>query len=254
MTDTRLAIDYLGHATLLVELDGIRFLTDPALRDRIGPLVRIGPSIEARATTRVDAVLVSHLHHDHLDLPSLDQIGPDVRVVAPPGAGAWLRARGVVDVTELGHGEAVSIGGVRIRAVPARHSGGRPFGAPRSGAVGYVLEGSRSVYFAGDTGFFRGLADLAGAVDVALLPVGGWGPTLRASEHLDPVAAARAAALIRPRVAVPIHWGTYWPSGLGWLRRARQTGPAIEFARVAAELAPAVRVRATVGGETVELA
>lgn len=157
-------------------------------------------------------------------------------------------------VTELGAGDAISIGGVRVRAVPARHSGGRPFGTRDSAAVGYLIEGSSPVYFAGDTGFFRGLADLARAVDVALLPVGGWGPTLHPSEHLDPVAAARAAALIRPRVAVPIHWGTYWPSGFGWFRRGRQTEPATEFARAAAELAPTTRVRPTAIGETVELA
>lgn len=249
-----LTIEYVGHATLRVGLDGTRFLTDPALRTRIGPLSRHvpPPALETRPG-EIDAVLVSHLHLDHLDLPSLRSLGSGVPVVAPRGAGGWLRARGIAEVTELSAGEIAVVGGVRVRAVTARHGGFRPFGRPAAGALGYLIEGTRSVYFAGDTGLFEEMAELAGAVDVALLPVGGWGPTLRARDHLDPVDAARAAARIRPGYAVPIHWGTYWPSGLGWVRPARRHGPPGRFVAAAAELAPAVRVRPTEVGATVDL-
>ena len=254
MSHPDLAIDYLGHASLLVELDGVRFLTDPALRARIGPLTRVAPPLAGGRPSPVDVVLVSHLHLDHLDLPSLWGLGAGIRLVAPRGSAAWLRSRGVEDIVELASGESVDVGGVTVRAVPARHGGYRPPGGPTAQAIGYVLDGRRSVYFAGDTGLYPGLADLAGRIDIALLPVWGWGPTLRTRDHLDPISAARAAALIQPRVVVPIHWGTYWPAGLGWLRRDRLSAPPRELERAASELAPAVRVRGTDIGEAVQLA
>jgi L-ascorbate metabolism protein UlaG (beta-lactamase superfamily) len=247
-----LAIEFVGHATLLVELDTIRLLTDPALQARIGPLRRVGES-PASVPADVDAVLISHLHRDHLDLASLRRLGGHPRLVVPRGAAAWLRARGFAEVEELEPGEITSVGGIRIRAVHARHGGFRPPAGPAAGAIGYVIEGSRSVYFAGDTGLFEGMRELQGAIDVALLPVGGWGPTLPSRHHLDPVDAARAAALIRPRLSVPIHWGTYWPVGLRWLRPERRHGPPGRFVRAASELAPGAIIRATEIGAEVDL-
>jgi L-ascorbate metabolism protein UlaG (beta-lactamase superfamily) len=247
-----LGIEFVGHATLLVELDTIRLLTDPALRARIGPLRRVGES-PAAVPPDVDAVLISHLHHDHLDLASLRRLGGHPRLVVPRGAAAWLRARGFAEVEELGPGEITSVGGIRIRAVRARHGGFRPPAGPAAAAIGYVIEGSRSVYFAGDTGLFEEMRDLQGAIDVALLPVGGWGPTLPSRHHLDPIDAARAAALIQPRLSVPIHWGTYWPVGLRWLRPERRHGPPARFVRAASELAPGAIIRATEIGAEVDL-
>lgn len=248
-----LAIEYVGHATLLVELDTVRFLTDPALERRIGPLRRVGGTPEPRVPENVDAVLVSHLHLDHLDLASLRRLGGTPRLVVPRGASAWLGVRGFANVEELGPGERTSIGGVGIRAVHARHGGFRPPTGPAAAAIGYLIEGSRSVYFAGDTGLFEGMRELAGAIDAALLPVGGWGPTLPSRRHLDPADAARAVALIRPRLSVPIHWGTYWPAGLRWLRPDRRRGPPQRFVRAAAELAPGAIIRATEIGAEVDL-
>jgi L-ascorbate metabolism protein UlaG (beta-lactamase superfamily) len=123
----------------------------------------------------------------------------------------------------------VDIAGVSIRAVAAVHEGGRfPLG-PRADAVGYLLTSEdRVVYFAGDTALFDGMSALCPRVDVALLPVWGWGPHLRGG-HLTPRLAAEAVHLIRPAVAIPIHWGTYWPRGLGWYRRGRLTAPPAEF-------------------------
>jgi L-ascorbate metabolism protein UlaG (beta-lactamase superfamily) len=248
-----LGIEFVGHSTLLVEADTIRFLTDPVLRPRVGPLRRVGGSPSPPAPPDVDAVLVSHLHLDHLDLPTLRRLGKERRIIVPRGAAAWLRARGFVNVEELGAGETSSVGGVRVRAVPARHSGFRPFAGPSAGALGYVIEGRHAVYFAGDTGLFDGMRDLAGSVDVALLPVGGWGPTLPSRHHLDPSDAARAAALIKPRLAVPIHWGTYWPAGMRRFRPGRRAGPPVDFVRAASELAPEAGIRPTEIGAEVDL-
>jgi L-ascorbate metabolism protein UlaG (beta-lactamase superfamily) len=251
---TAMNLHFLGHASVRIELDGVAFVTDPALRHQIGPLRRIVPAVPERALRDVGAVLVSHLHLDHLDLASLDRIEPDVPVVVPAGAAAWLRAQGRTHVTELAPGDVTTVGGVRVRAVPARHSGFRPPRGPRAVAVGYVIEGSRTVYFAGDTGLFEAMADHVGAIDLALLPVSGWGPTLPSRTHLDPVRAARAAALLGARTVVPIHWGTYRPVGLHRAQRRVPSEPAHLLAVAAAELAPHATVLPIGIGETVGVA
>src|SRR5204863_2988210 len=116
----------------------------------------------------VDAVVVSHVHFDHLDLASLELLDPDVRVVVPRGAGSLLTGRGLVDVVEVDEGDEIAVRDVRVRATHADHDATRgPLGV-RAASLGYVLEGTGSVYFAGDTGPFDGMASLAPALDVAL--------------------------------------------------------------------------------------
>jgi L-ascorbate metabolism protein UlaG (beta-lactamase superfamily) len=232
---------------VLVEHGGVRLLTDPVLRARLAHLRRHGPVPEVPG--RVDAVLLSHLHYDHLDLPSLTQLPPGVRVLAPTGAAALLRPAGIRNMDELTPGEVAEVGGVRVEATPAEHDDRRrPLGA-RATPIGFVVRGRPSVYFAGDTGMFPGMADLA-PLDVALLPVAGWGPKLGWG-HMDSEDAARAAALLRPRVAVPIHWGTLHPRGRR--RGAWFKAPPHEFAARVAELAPGVDVRILEPGESLEL-
>lgn len=237
---TGLAITWLGHATVLIEIDGLRILTDPVLRDRIGPLIRIGP--RAILDGPVDCVLLSHLHADHTDLPSLrglDLTGP---VLAPHPAQAWLNARGVQDVREMQSGAEIQIGQVRITATVAKHDERRrPFG-PRAQPIGYLIRGSSSsVYFAGDTDLFLDMAELRGSVDVALLPVWGWGPSIGPG-HLDPERAAAAVALIGPAVGIPIHWGTFaLPRPVK--RLPDPSRPAHDFQSLTEKYAPATEVR-----------
>jgi L-ascorbate metabolism protein UlaG (beta-lactamase superfamily) len=233
-------VTYVGHATVLTELDGARLLTDPVLRDRVLHLRR-APTAVVPPLGELDAVLVSHAHWDHLDLGSLERLGRDVRIVIPRGAGKLVRRRGFADVVELDLGDRVEIGSVAVTATRADHDAGRgPFGA-RAPAFGYLIEGTRRVYFAGDTDLFPELAELA-PVDLALLPVAGWGPRVPAG-HLDPRRAAEAARLLAARAAVPIHWGTYtgrsWNGGRGSAERT----PADQFARDVAELVPGSDVR-----------
>lgn len=248
-----LTIDFLGHSTLVIELDGIRLITDPAVRGRIGPLRRTTHEPERRHLDGIDAVLVSHLHWDHLDLPSLRRIPGNPLVVVPRGAGRWLRGQGFDRVVETSAGEQVSIAGLTVSAVPARHGGTRPPAGPTALALGFVIRGRRTVYFAGDTDLFPSMADLRGAIDTALLPVWGWGPTLRRGVHLDPGRAAEAAALIEAPTVVPIHWGTYWPSGLGRIRRDRLVEPPRELHRAVAERGGVSRVHATEVGDRLRL-
>jgi len=244
---------YVGHATVLVDLDGTRLLTDPVLRPRIGPLVRHGPLPPPHLTAGIDAVLISHLHHDHADLASLRRLGREVPLLIPPGSRGFFARHGFGEVTELSPGESRDVGQVTVRAVEADHDGGKRRGADEVQPIGFLVEGSRSVYFAGDTDLFAGMEGLAPGLDLALLPVWGWGPTLGAG-HLDPEGAARAAALLSPRLAVPIHWGTLYPFGLARLRPGRLKLPAEEFAAHARRLAPQVATRVLSPGESVSLA
>jgi len=230
---------WLGHSTAVIDLDGVRLVTDPVLRARVGHLRRMAAPADVPGA--VDAALISHLHLDHLHSPSLRRLAP-ATVVAPRGARRLLR-RLAAPIVEVGEGDEVDLGRVRVRAVHADHDGRRLPGGARAPALGYVVSGSRVVYFAGDTGLFPGMADLAAAgLDVALLPVAGWAATLGPG-HLDPEAAARSLTLLRPRRAVPIHWGTY---AAAWTRRRRPPAfladPPRQFAAHAARLAPAVEV------------
>lgn len=245
------AVLWVGHATVMLEIDGTRVLTDPVLRNRIGPLVRIAPPVASGELGRIDAVLLSHLHADHADLPSLRKFGREVPVIAPQAAEAWLRRSGVPAACGLRRGEEVAIGRVSVHATRAVHDRGRRPLGPRAEPLGFLVRGSASAYFAGDTDLFDEMEELRGLVDVALLPVWGWGPRLGPG-HLDPGRAARAAQLIAPRVAIPIHWGTF---ALGWPWRAPvdPQRPAREFAEQTRRQAPAVQVRMLPPGGWTEL-
>jgi L-ascorbate metabolism protein UlaG (beta-lactamase superfamily) len=246
---TGLAITWLGHATVLIELDGLRLITDPVLRNRIGPLVRIGP--RPGLSGSVDCVLLSHLHADHTDLPSLRALSRSGPVLAPHPSHAWLTGKGVHQVRELRPGAEVSIGGIAISATVARHDQRRhPFG-PQAEPIGYLIRGSNSVYFAGDTDLYLAMGQLRGAVDVALLPVWGWGPSIGPG-HLDPQSAAAAAALIAPAVAIPIHWGTFaLPRPVK--RLPDPARPARDFEAFSRRYAPATEVRVLNPGQRTTL-
>lgn len=243
-----IGLTYVGHATVAVELDGARLLTDPFLRSRLGPLRRHGPAPAAAVAAGLDAVLVSHLHRDHADLPSLRRLGRALPLIVAAGAGPFFARRGFTAVTELAPGESTPVGSLTVTAVQAVHAGGRGREGP---AVGFLLSGSRRLYFAGDTDLFAGMAELRG-VDVALLPIWGWGPSLGPG-HLDPVRAARAAALIEPRVLVPIHWGTLYPPLLDRLRPRPLREPPRQLAAALADLAPQTELRVLAPGESVSL-
>jgi L-ascorbate metabolism protein UlaG (beta-lactamase superfamily) len=243
---TTSAVTWLGHSCAAIRLDGFLIVTDPVLRARIFHLRRKS-AVDPATLDGVDAILVSHVHYDHLDLPSLNQLDRQAQVLVPAGAGALLRRRGFRSVREVAAGDEVDVGAVTIRVTHAEHSAGRRPGTGKTMPVGYVVAGTRSVYFAGDTDLFDEMGAL-GPVHVALLPVAGWGPRLPAG-HLDPVRAVQALELIRPHVAIPIHWGTYAP----WRRPRGAETPATAFAEMAATIAPAVDVRVLRPGQSCPL-
>ncbi len=244
-------LTWLGHSTVLIETAGTRLLTDPLLAAGIGPVRRraAAPSLDVSS---IDGVLISHLHQDHLHLASLRRLPRGVRVIVPRGGGRLVRSAGFTDVVEVRAGDSVSVGHATVRAVPARHRGRRlPLG-PSAPALGYVVDGEHRLYFAGDTDLFEGMAHVADDLDVAILPIGGWGPTLR-SGHLDPARAAHALTLLRPRMAVAIHWGTLWPIGMWRVRRDRFELPAAQFIEEARRTAPSVAIPELLPGSAIDL-
>jgi L-ascorbate metabolism protein UlaG (beta-lactamase superfamily) len=245
-------LTWVGHATVLLELGGARLLTDPLLRTRLGHLRRHGAHPAPEVTEDIDAVLVSHVHLDHLDVRSLRSVARGARVIAPDGAGKLLRRIGFEQIDEVTPGDRVTVGDATVTALPAVHDARRrPLGAIIA-TLGYEIVGTQRVYFAGDTELFDGMRDMAGRFDVALLPVWGWGPSLGPG-HMDPLSAARAVAILRPAIAVPIHWGTFFPVGLEALRGSALVEPPRVFARHVAELAPEVEVRVLAPGDELAL-
>jgi L-ascorbate metabolism protein UlaG (beta-lactamase superfamily) len=245
-----LQIRFVGHATVLLEATGVRVLTDPFLRRRLGPLSRHGPPPDLERLGDLDLVVVSHAHPDHFDLASLGALAGRPTVVVPRGLGARARRAVRGEVVELVAGQARTIGGVVVRAVQAQHW--QTPGAIRAQPIGFVLDMGVRVYFAGDTGRFAAMRDLAGGVDVALLPVWTWGPHLGPG-HLGPRSAAEALTDIRPAIAIPIHWGTLYPTQLHRLWRRPLDEPGHRFARHAAVAAPDVEIRVLRPGATTEV-
>lgn len=219
-------VAWLGHATTDIRLGDIstgdarsgtgrrvdRFVTDPVLRDRCAHLRRHRGTSDLEDASSIDAVLISHLHHDHLDLPSLRRLPTATPCIVPAGAEPLLRRTGL-DVLGMAIGDDVRIGHTHITVVPAEHRPNRFASTRRADAVGFVLtRGDRTVYFPGDTDLHPAMSDLP-RPDVALLPIWGWGSHIGPG-HLDPHRAAQAAAMLDARVVLPVHWGTFAPIGL----------------------------------------
>jgi len=241
---------WLGHSTVLLELGGTRILTDPLLRHRLGLLSRRRDLPVHHHVEDVDAVLLSHLHHDHADLPSLRRLG-HVPVVTHPENVPWVERQrlGVADATSEGWYPLASE--VEVLLVRADHDA-RPMPHRPNGATGMLVRGAGVVvWFAGDTSLhpdMERLPELAGGpVDLALLPVGGWGPRLSPG-HMGPVEAADAAARSGARHVIPIHYGTLHPSGWPSSRLDWTTDPGHRFVDVLPRWSDATAHVPPVGG------
>ncbi len=209
-------ITYVGHATVLLRLNGLTVLTDALYSDHVGIYRRhIHPGIAMADLAPLDAILISHGHWDHLDKSTLSQLGRDAVVVVPEGLEGSIRQLGFRDVRPLRLWETTIVHGAEITAVPAQH-----FGT----SCGYLIRNGKTVYFAGDTGLFDGMRAIGDRqpIDVALLPIGAYRPHLwfvprltRAMRqvHMAPEDVPAAAAMLRARLVVPIHWGTFRLTG-----------------------------------------
>jgi L-ascorbate metabolism protein UlaG (beta-lactamase superfamily) len=247
-------VNYIGHATALVDIGQIRVITDPVLRDRVFFLQRHGenPAQALLQERPPDIVLLSHLHYDHADLPSLRRLPSTTTVIAPRGSGKYLTRWAGVEVHEVVIGDKVQVADVEIGALPAEHGWGVSLPRPMTECLSFVMRNRQTVYFAGDTDLFEGMHDIGRDfdLDLALLPV--WGFSHRVGNgHLTPLTAAQALARLRPRVAVPIHWGSLRLIGPGsvWESVDYLSTPPQAFAEHAALLAPQTEVRVLNPGE-----
>ena len=218
-----LRVTYIGHATLLIEVEGKRFLTDPNFDTTLGgflPRVSL-PGIALDALPKLDAILVTHAHADHLSFDSLDALPRDIPLYAPPAVARWLVKQGYRHSLPLAPGECVRVSGVSIRAAAATHKGNR-YGVDRwrSAANMYLLETKPvSCFFAGDTALVTDTTDLVEShltatgrvLDIALLPIGHapwWKPGFRKG-HLTSADALTLFERLKARYLIPYHWGTF---------------------------------------------
>jgi L-ascorbate metabolism protein UlaG (beta-lactamase superfamily) len=246
-------LTFFGHSTVLVDLDGVRVLTDPTFGHlAAGALRRQVPAVLAETLADLSAVFISHGHWDHLDLASLRALPGEPDIFVPAGLGRLVARATHRTVHEMRAGDRLKVGALTLEAVHAEHGRRRSLFTIAESALGILIAGSAGVYFAGDTDVFPEMERLAGRVDVALLPVGGWGPRLGRG-HMDPARAAEAAALIDPRIAVPIHWGALYPLGLRRLAGRRFETPGEAFRDAVAARSPAIEVRVLRPGESMPL-
>ncbi len=225
VTDGRLRVTFINHSTFLIQMDGVNILTDPTWAKRsvagVGPRRRRPPGLRFADLPPIDAVLVSHNHQDHMDLPTLVRLRSAWQPAVYTGLGnaRFLARQGVAGARDLDWWQAAAIApGVTVTAVPARHSSGR--GLPdgdRTLWCGFVIEGpSGSVYFAGDTGMGAHFAAIAAHfpnLRLAMLPISGFLPKWYMQErHLGPESAVEAHHELGAATSVPMHFGTF-PNG-----------------------------------------
>ena len=249
-----LQFTWLGHSSTVIDIAGARLLTDPILRRHNPPLRRRGPKPDTASWQDADAVLLSHLHHDHADLPSLRRL-PGVPVYTAPANAGWLRRRSL-DGVPLTEGEWVAIAGdeVEVALVPAVHHSRKMPHRPNEANGHLVRSRSETVWVAGDTALYAGIADLpelaGGPIDLAVVPIGGWAARLSAG-HMGPREAAEACAITGARAAVAVHWGTLYAPWLPDVPRGWMDRPGPEFADALAELAPGCALLEPAPGQTV---
>ena len=246
-------LTWWGHSTATWQDGTTTVLFDPVLTARLGHLRRVRGPVPPRQAAQADIVVISHLHADHTHLPSLRLIPASARLIAPAGSRRLLSPiidRGV-KLREVEPGDVIEVSGLQIQVLAADHDGRRLPGSPHRGpAVGYLVEGSRRCWYPGDTGPKLALDEIA-QLDIALLPVGGWGPSLGRG-HLSAEQAAHVVCGTRPAHAIPVHWGTWWPIGLPQ-RSDLIDLPAAAFAAHVARLFPTTEVHVLGHGQSINV-
>jgi len=216
-------VTWVGHSTLLVQLDGVNFLTDPTWSLRVGPWSgTVGvrrftpPGIAFEDLPPIDFVLISHDHYDHLDEATVRRLARDFnpRFVVPLGLKAWLADHGITNVSELDWGESITVKGLEIVCTPAQHGSGRMLidNGWRLWASWAVI-GSKRFYFGGDTGYsphFAMIGEAFGPFDLVALPIGSYTPReLARPVHTSPEEALQGSLDLRAARFIGIHWGTF---------------------------------------------
>ena len=219
---TGLRVTWLGHSSVLVEIDGRRLLLDPVWAERVSPLSFAGPRrfhpppLPLTDLPPLDAVIISHDHYDHLDRSVIRVLGASgVPFITSLGVGGRLEKWDVAPqrITELDWEQSTLVEDLTITATPARHFSGRGvLDTDRTLWASWVIAGPQHrVFFTGDTGYFSGIAQIGegyGPFDTTLIKIGAYGPTWP-DIHLTPEDAVRVHVALRGKVLVPVHWGTF---------------------------------------------
>jgi L-ascorbate metabolism protein UlaG (beta-lactamase superfamily) len=240
-----LRITWFGHSSLLVEMDGVNVLIDPVWGERCSPTDLMGPKrfhpnpIELSRLPKVDAVVISHDHYDHLDEPTFRVIkGWDSKVLVPLGVASHLEYWGFGKdrVIEMDWWDEARVGKLKLACLPARHFSGRSVG-DRNKTLwsGWALLGPKhKVYYSGDTAMFPGIKDIGkkyGPFDASLIEVGAYNQSW-ADVHLGPEQAVEAHKIVRGGVFVPVHWGTFNLAPHGWTEPIERIVVAAQKAKV----------------------
>ena len=242
---TGLRVTWLGHAALLVEIDGARVLTDPVWSPRASPFGWVGPQrwytppIALGELPRLDAVVISHDHYDHLDHRTIAEMSDwDTTFVVPLGIGAHLEYWGVPleRIRELDWWERTKVGELEIVCTPARHATGRHlFDADAKLWASYAFIGRKNrAYFSGDTGLFpamREIGERLGPFDVTMIETGQY-HSAWPDWHIGPEQAITAHRMLRGKVMLPIHWGLFTLAYHGWTEPAERVSVAADSATV----------------------
>jgi L-ascorbate metabolism protein UlaG (beta-lactamase superfamily) len=207
-------LTWIGHASWLVQLDGVSLLIDPIFSGSLGPGVGrfVPPAIRVSELPGIDAQLVTHNHRDHLDLPSLNAVGRPV--IAGLGLASLFQKSGL-DCSELDWWNETRVGPVTVRFVPSQHWSRRGLNDLNETLWGgFVIEGTTlRLYHSGDTAYFDGFSEIgrrSGPIDAALLPIGAYDPSwFMGKQHMNPEEAARAFTDLGARTFVAMHWGTF---------------------------------------------
>jgi L-ascorbate metabolism protein UlaG (beta-lactamase superfamily) len=195
-------------------MNGFNFITDPIFCERIafGFKKILHPlKIKIEDLPNIDAILISHGHYDHLDVPSLKKFPKNIPIIVPYKRESLCKRLGFSDIRGLDLWETTSVSGVKITAVPAYHFPGRSFQFFIKDYQGYVIEGSKTVYFSGDTGLENNFKEIGEKfnIDLAILPIGAYRPAHFRNHHLSPEDALEAMKLLNAKKMMPVHWGTF---------------------------------------------
>jgi len=207
-------ITYIGHASILIEDRGGNLLIDPLFSDKVLFFKRRSPlPFDPKTLPPISAILISHLHLDHFDVPSLNYVKTSTPLIVPEGSGDKVLARTSNPVIELAPWASHEIGNsIKITAVPSKHSASLITPLPSRSTNGYIIEGEKTVYFAGDVAYSKYFSDIGNAfnIDVAILPIGSYRPRfLMKNIHMDPREALRAFIDTRATYLIPVHWGAF---------------------------------------------
>jgi L-ascorbate metabolism protein UlaG (beta-lactamase superfamily) len=240
-----LRVTWLGHSTLLLEIDGAHVLIDPVWGERVSPFSFMGPKrfhappLAMSELPEVDVVVISHDHYDHLDLPTVKALRDrHVRWVVPLGVGAHLQAWGIPinEITELDWWEDTRVGDLTLTATPARHFSGRGLNdADRTLWSGWaIVTAAHRVFYSGDTAMHEEFDDIGarlGPFDLTMIEAGAYDARW-ADVHLGPEQAVEAHRLVGGRVMLPVHWGLFDLALHGWTEPIERVYVAAEAAQV----------------------